>query len=69
MEARILFNQHFAAQTEGVDEQKRAKRQRRRRRRGGGEGLLVGRVAAEELEGVLTRTAQSNITGRRCNAG
>lgn len=33
------------------------------------EGLLVGRVAAEELEGVLTRTAQSNITGRRCNAG
>lgn len=32
------------------------------------EGLLVGRVAAEELEGVLTRTAQSNITGRRCNA-
>jgi len=30
LEARILFNQHFAAQTEGVDEQRGG--------RGGGEG-------------------------------
>lgn len=46
MEARILFNQHFAAQTEGVDEP---------------EGSREG-VGSEEEESVLTRAVQSNIT-------